>query len=78
MLTLSEIFAYDFCDIHEHVVPVLNRALIGSILRCLPAMFDHFNFPHSILHMVWFCLWKLLSSHSVPSVLLESLSLEIL
>ena len=44
MLPLFEIFANDFCDIHEHVVPVLNRAVLGSILRSLTAMFDHFQF----------------------------------
>ena len=32
-LALSKIFLNIHCDMHEHVLPVSNRAVIGSILR---------------------------------------------
>ena len=54
MLTFSEIFSNNFCDMHEHAIPISNRAVIVSILRSLNAKFDHFNFAHSGLDMVWF------------------------
>ena len=52
MLALSEICLNICCDMHEHVVPVSNRAVIGSVLRILTAKFDHFNFAYSKLDIV--------------------------
>ena len=52
MLTFSEMFINNCCDMHEHVAQVSNRAVIGSILRVLTAKYDNFNFVHSRLDMV--------------------------
>ena len=32
ILTLSEIFLNNCCDIHDHIAPVSNRDVTGSIL----------------------------------------------
>ena len=52
MLILPEIFLNICCDIYEHVAPVSNRAVIGSVLRILTAKFDSLNFAYSKLDTV--------------------------
>ena len=52
MFILPEIFLNGFCDIHEHVVPVSNRAIIDLVLRVLTLKFDSFNFSNSKLNIV--------------------------
>ena len=52
MLTLSEILLNICCDIHEHVAPVANRAVNGSVLRKLTVKFCNFNFAYSKLDIV--------------------------
>ena len=46
ILNLSEIFMNTCCDMHEHVPPVSNRTVIGSVLRSLTAKFHYFNFAY--------------------------------
>ena len=52
MLILSAIFLKLCCQMHEHVAPVSNRAVIGSVLRILMAKFDSFSFADSQLDVV--------------------------
>ena len=47
ILFLSAIFLNTCCEINEHVTPVLNRAVIGLVLRILTAKFDNFSFAYS-------------------------------
>ena len=52
MLTLSETFWNICCDMHEHVAPVSNRAVLGSALGILTAKVDDFNCAYSKLDIV--------------------------
>ena len=52
MLILSDNFLNICCDLHEHVAPVSNRAVIGSVLRILTAKFDNLNFAYSKLDII--------------------------
>ena len=46
-LILSTIFLNTCCEIHKHITPVLNRTVIGSVLRSLTVKFDSFSFAYS-------------------------------
>ena len=46
-LIFSAIFCNTCYKIHEHVAPVLNRAVIGSVLRILTEKIDNLSFSYS-------------------------------
>ena len=46
--TLPDIFWNRWYEIHKHVAPVSNRAVIGSLLRGLTAKFESFSLAYSV------------------------------